>query len=65
MLPIDLPCRFQRVMLVLVQLLDRLFDLFLVLQHSAKHLFWAHLALLDTGKEVSTLGVWGASSALA
>jgi hypothetical protein len=64
-LPVDLPCRFQHVTLVLVQLLNHLLDLFLVLQHSAKHLFRAHLMLLNTGKEVSVLGVWGASSALA
>jgi hypothetical protein len=56
-LPVDLlPCRFQRVALVPAQLLDRLLDLFLVLQHRAEHLFEARFALLDAGKEWSTLG---------
>ena len=40
----------RRVVVVSVQLLDRLLDPFLVLQHRAEHLFEARLALLDTGK---------------
>ena len=56
-LSVDLfPRRFQRVALVPVQLLDRLFNLFLVLQHRAGLLFEAHLTLLDAGNDSSTLG---------
>jgi hypothetical protein len=50
--PVDfLPRLFQRVALVPVKFLDRLFDLLLVFQHSAEHLLKARLALLDAGKK--------------
>jgi hypothetical protein len=42
--------------LVPVQLLDRLLNLFLVLQHRAELLFEARLTLLNAVNESSTLG---------